>query len=95
MKRCACCKKLYYSIEYAESDGFDDHKVSVCNNCVRKRKLHDKVWAVIEKTGITKQCKKCKKEVNLASFLGRKGDWYDIKTYCEDCRAMPKVEYNA
>ena len=89
-KRCACCNKLYYSIEYADHPDFDDGKINVCNRCVRQRKAQEKVWAVVEKTGITKQCKKCEKEVNLASFLGRKGDWYDIKTYCEDCRSMPK-----
>lgn len=94
VKRCACCKKLYFSIEFCDHDYYDDHKIPVCNKCVRKRGVQDKVKKALTETVVI-ECKSCNKTYSIANFLGRRGDWYDIKRDCENCRSMPKVEYTS
>lgn len=89
-KRCACCKKLWYSQEYAESDEFDDHKYPVCNRCSRKKKNAEKITKLIEPLGVTKECKKCGEAQSIHNFVSRSSDWIIINIYCDNCRTMPK-----
>lgn len=89
VKRCACCKKLWYSQEYAEHDAFDDHKVPVCANCARSRKLKKRVNSILDQHPFLKECKKCGVEKKLGEFIAKKGDWYSLDSNCLSCRTNP------
>lgn len=91
IKRCECCSKKFYSIEFADSVEFTDGKYPVCNLCSRKKKKQTKIHTLIAKYGVSIVCKKCKKEKSVSHFVARRGDWVEVNRNCDDCRTMPKL----
>jgi hypothetical protein len=89
-KRCECCNKKWYSIEFPEHNGFVDGKYPVCVVCSKKKAKQERIHNLVEKYGIKTVCKKCGDEKSISHFISRKGDWTVINARCDDCRTMPK-----
>lgn len=85
IKRCSVCKKLKYSIEFADfnSESFADGKVPCCSKCARSSKKKDKIAKLLTELV---ECSKCKQQKPLAEYIARKGEWYEVNNHCYDCR---------
>ena len=89
VKKCECCKRLWYSIEFCDHDGFADNKYPICNRCSRKKANKEKIDRIVAKYSIMAVCKKCEKEQSISHFISRSSDWIEVNLRCDDCRSMP------
>lgn len=85
VKVCESCGEPLYSCEFADYLDFPDGKLPSCSKCCRKHKK-EKAFSFVDSSGIRIECKKCKEDKPLSSFVQRAGDWTEIGDQCYECR---------
>lgn len=86
IKKCACCQHIKYTVEFANSELFDDKKLPVCTKCIYKRKS-SKAKKILNKTGFTQECLKCKQSKSIAEFKVNRSQVgeNELHTVCVKC----------
>lgn len=95
-KRCACCQKLRFTIDFIDSPGFVDWKIPICLTCFKSNSLYrrSKMVEILEFYGIKKKCSGCKKELCLLEF-GYDKLTFGLRGICKKCNSYEAKEERA
>jgi len=85
-KRCLCCGKLFYAVEFPMIAEVVDGVLPVCIQCFRSRKLADTVSGILNSMAETRICRKCGEEKHITSYLSYRSGTNDFDGRCADCR---------
>jgi len=85
-KKCKCCRKTLFSMEFADNKKFPDKKLPVCTGCIYKRN-NSKAVQLLNKTGKKNFCKTCRKQKLIGKFKVDKRQYFDntLQEFCIEC----------
>lgn len=85
VKRCRCCGKLKYSVEFINIPELMDGKLPVCLKCYRSRKYKTAVSDIISRLPQTRECRKCEQERPLSLFSQYNAKYNRLDNVCDNC----------
>lgn len=91
-KRCQCCDKLFYSVEFPAFNEATDGLLLVCLSCFRSKTKKDAVENLILAWGVERACRKCGQVFPAIEFRTYSKAKNAIDNVCQEC-SPPKPSY--
>jgi len=84
-KRCRCCEKLFYAVEFPMVPEAVDGSMIICIKCLRSAAKAERVKEIFSTWDLEKTCRKCGQTLPVSFFQGYDGRRNTIKDTCSTC----------
>jgi hypothetical protein len=84
-KKCACCNRLFYAIEFPMVPEAIDGVIPVCGYCLRSRTKKGQVDDILAAWDIERTCRKCGQTLPGGSFRTHNKARNTIENVCLAC----------
>ena len=85
VKRCRCCDKLFYSVEFINLPEMIDGKMPVCIKCYRSKVLAERADGIMQGLPEVRNCRKCEIDRPISEFRNYSKRTNAMNNICQEC----------